>query len=360
MEQVYIVIPAFCPDRELCRRVEEIRLTVPSEIVIVDDGSGEEFIGIFRQLRESDGCTVLSHDKNRGKGAALKTAFQYIKEKEETGNKILCIDCDGQHLPEDGRKLLTRLGEHPEALILGGRDFSDRHIPWRSRVGNRVSSRLFKAFAGVGLEDTQTGFRAFGSRLLEMMLRVPGQRYEYEMRVLIACARKGIPILTETIDTIYIDDNEGSHFRPIRDSFRVTAAFFLEPGRFAASSIFCAVLDLGLFRILEGAPGDFAGIAAATILARCVSASVNFLLNRNWVFGIRGERKRGRSFLRYFILCSGIALASALLVSAVSGISGADPVLAKIPCDLVLFLISYMMQKKWVFPHRREDGGADE
>ena len=123
MEQVYIVIPAFCPDRELCRRVEEIRLTVPSEIVIVDDGSGEEFIGIFRQLRESDGCTVLSHDKNRGKGAALKTAFQYIKEKEETGNKILCIDCDGQHLPEDGRKLLTRLGEHPEALILGGGTF---------------------------------------------------------------------------------------------------------------------------------------------------------------------------------------------------------------------------------------------
>ena len=63
-----------------------------------------------------------------------------------------------------------------------------------------------------------------------MMLRVPGQRYEYEMRVLIACARKGIPILTETIDTIYIDDNEGSHFRPIRDSFRVTAAFFLSRG----------------------------------------------------------------------------------------------------------------------------------
>lgn len=377
MEEVYVVIPAFRPESEFCRRIEEIRLAIPSQIVVVDDGSGEEFREIFGRVEQAAGCTVIRHERNRGKGTALKTGFRYIKNQieqaavrspegnaddrtaGERGGRILCIDCDGQHLPADALRILERAEEHPEALVLGVRDFSGADIPWRSRLGNRVSSGLFEFFGQVRLEDTQTGLRAFGCRLLDLMICVPGRRYEYEMHALIACVREGVPILTETIDTLYIDDNSSSHFRPLRDSLRVTAVLLMEPGRFVLSSLFCACLDVGLFRLMEGMPGDFLGIAAATAAARCVSASLNFFLNRYWVFQPHLHRNRG-GILRYFSLGAGIAAASALSVSALSGIFEADPALVKIPCDLVLFFISYVIQKKWVFSHGTEDGGFYE
>lgn len=117
-------------------------------------------------------------------GAAIKTALAYIK-KEVWGNELIGImDCDGQHLPEDMMKLFQSAWKHTEALVLGVRAVG-REMPFRSRFGNQVTRAVYRIVSGVKVSDTQTGLRAFGVKLIDKLLLVKGERYEYEMNNLI-------------------------------------------------------------------------------------------------------------------------------------------------------------------------------
>ena len=106
MERTYIIIPALEPEPGLCGRIVKLRDKIPSKIVVVDDGSGETYRKTFDQIAGMDDCLVLRHEENKGKGQALKTGFRYVREAAGTESRILCMDCDGQHLPEDGARLL--------------------------------------------------------------------------------------------------------------------------------------------------------------------------------------------------------------------------------------------------------------
>ena len=266
-------------------------------------------------------------------------------------------------------------------LILGGRDFSGKNIPWKSRFGNRISSVIFWIFGGIYLSDTQTGFRAFDGSLLDMMLQVPGDRFESETRVLLACAQQGVPIVTEKIETVYVNSNAGTHFRPVKDSVRVIGALFQGPGRFVLTSMICALLDMSLFWIFENAlekiqilhgsaglfcagnEGQFWRIVAATVGARFLSAAANFGLNRNWVFRTKGNPGTAgwnREAFRYLCLCIGIMAASSLSVYVVSSFFHTEPAAAKLICDGTLFFFSYRIQKRWVFLNRRKEGGEHD
>lgn len=100
---------------------------------------------------------------------------------------------------------------------------------------------------GVSVSDTQTGMRAFSSKLLEFMVNIPGERYEYEMNVLVACAKEGISIIELPIQTIYHDKgNSCSHFRKVRDSIRIYGQLF----KFSFVSFSSFLLDCGLFVLL--------------------------------------------------------------------------------------------------------------
>ena len=342
--KTYIVIPALEPEPGLGRRVRELQEALPSQVIVVDDGSGAGYREIFEAAGRISGCTVLHHGANRGKGCALKTGFACIKGEEDQV-QVVCADCDGQHLPEDCARLAARSAECPGSLVLGVRDFSGDHVPWRSRFGNRISSWIMEKAAGIRLSDTQTGLRAFDGSLLDMMCGVPGNRFEYETDVLLACAERGIPVVSEPVETVYVDSNEGSHFRPVRDSFQVMAVFLRRPVKFILSSILCALLDLVLFAAAFRLTGS---VFTATGAARILSAAANYCINRTAVF--RGSRKNaGVSAVRYGALCIGIAVLSALSVSALSAALRIRPEAAKIFCDAVLFVISYQVQKRWVF-----------
>lgn len=370
----YIIIPTLEPDPGFDKRVAELRKKIPAQIVVVDDGSGSDYQEIFDRVGETGGCTVLHHGENMGKGRALKTGLAYVRQCIETETEaeerdaemkkpvavILCLDSDGQHSAENGATVLERARCCPGTLILGGRNFSESGVPWKSRLGNRVSSAVFQLISGRYLSDTQTGLRAFDDSLLDLMLEIPGERFEYETNVLLTCVSRGIPVRAEKIDTVYIDKNEGTHFHPVRDSAAVLGVLFREPLRFGLSSLLCALLDLFLFWLIEkriGVAGQqerFWHIAAATSGARILSASVNFTLNRYWVFG-RG--KGWISIRRYLLLCIGITAASAVSVAAVSALFRADPTAAKIFCDAVLFIVSWRLQRSRVFPGQRKAGG---
>ena len=124
MENIYIIIPALEPGPGLEKQVGELQVMIPSQIVVIDDGSGEDYRERFDRIAVREGCVVLRHTANRGKGQALKTGFRYVRENGGDRSMVLCTDCDGQHLPSDGVKLLKAAGRHPGALVLGTRDFN--------------------------------------------------------------------------------------------------------------------------------------------------------------------------------------------------------------------------------------------
>ncbi|MEV4639673.1 glycosyltransferase family 2 protein [Actinoplanes sp. NPDC049548] len=185
-------------------------------VVVVDDGTGEEAAPVLAAAAGL-GCTVLRHPVNRGKGIALKTGFRHIAERFP-GHDVVCADADGQHSVAD----VLRVAERTAATghtVLGVRDLE--RMPLRSRVGNTATRVLFRAATGRPVEDTQTGLRGYPAGLLGWLQSVPGERFEYEMNVLLYAARRGHPMEQVTIATRYLDDNTSSHFSPVADATRI-------------------------------------------------------------------------------------------------------------------------------------------
>lgn len=156
------------------------------------------------------------------------------------------MDADGQHLPEDMIKLLEAAEESAKTMVLGVRNVGQK-MPLRSRMGNKITRSIFQMVSGVRVSDTQTGLRAFGSELIPKLLKIEGERYEYEMNVLLTLAREKIRIEEVKIKTIYKDDdNSTSHFRTVIDSFRI----YKDILKFTLSSMSSFVIDYLLFGIL--------------------------------------------------------------------------------------------------------------
>jgi glycosyltransferase involved in cell wall biosynthesis len=225
-----VLLPAYQPGHHLPTLITELRRTAPGcQVVIVDDGSGPAAAQVLRQA-ENLGGTVLRHPRNQGKGRALKTGFGYAAERHP-GLDVVCADADGQHSVADIVRVADRVQETGHT-VLGVRRFAD-DVPLRSKVGNAVTQVLFRAATGRGVQDTQTGLRAYPGALLDWLRAVPGERFEYEMNVLLAAARAGHRIDEVVITTTYLDDNASSHFSPLSDSVRIYWPLL----RYAATSL---------------------------------------------------------------------------------------------------------------------------
>jgi glycosyltransferase involved in cell wall biosynthesis len=225
-----VLAPVYPPGDRLLTLVTELRDAAPGiQVVVVDDGSSPASAPTLDAAVDL-GCTVLRHGTNRGKGVALKTGFRHIA-RAHPGDHVVCADADGQHGVAD----ILRLAEHARAtgrMVLGVRGF-DGSVPLRSRVGNTATRLLFRAATSRAVQDTQTGLRAYPGGLLDWLQSVPGERFEYEMNVLLHAVRAGYPIDEITIATTYLDDNASSHFGSLADSARVYWPLL----RFAASSL---------------------------------------------------------------------------------------------------------------------------
>lgn len=225
-----ILLPVYQPGHRLPDLLRELSGAAPGYThLIVDDGSSPTSGEVLQQA-EDLGATVLRHERNRGKGIALKTGFRYAAE-QHPGSDVVCADADGQHSVTD----IVRVAEHVAAIghtVLGVRRFAD-DVPLRSKFGNTVTQALFRAATGRDVQDTQTGLRAYPATLLTWLQTVPGERFEYEMNVLLEAARAGHPIDELVITTTYLDDNASSHFSALSDSARIYWPLL----RYAASSL---------------------------------------------------------------------------------------------------------------------------
>ena len=260
--RILVLIPAYEPGERLLLLIDGLRERTDYGIVLVDDGSGGACAGIFEKAAEK-GCAVLKHEKNRGKGAALKTGFCWIQENRRGTEVIVTADCDGQHTVKDIVRVAESVRPGSRELVLGSRTFQGE-VPKKSRIGNMISRKMFALFTGVEVWDTQTGLRGFPSVLLPWLLSIPGDRFEYEQNMLFDCRRQGCEIREIPIETVYENENRGTHFHPIRDSLLVAMCFL----RFSAVSLFCAVPDFFLV-------GVFYNLTSNLLLAGVLLISVS-------------------------------------------------------------------------------------
>lgn len=345
--EIPIIIPAYEPDEKLLSLVEKLSATEVQHICIVDDGSGEKYQHIFEKVKANEKCFVLTHAVNLGKGRALKTAFNECLIRFPKGMGCVTADSDGQHSPEDIIACMKALADHPDDLILGCRDFTGDDVPKRSSFGNLCTIKVFQFLVGLKISDTQTGLRGISTAFMKQLLEVKGERFEFETNMLMETKEHNIPITEVSIHTIYIEENSSSHFNPIKDSLKIYMMF----GKFLFSSLSSSVVDLILFSILchllRNVECGIHYIMLSTIMARVFSAVYNFLINYRMVF--KSKANISGSAGKYFVLAVCQMSLSAFLVTGIYSLVGGLEILVKIPVDVFLFFISFMIQREVVY-----------
>lgn len=353
-----VVIPALNPDERMVDYVKALSAQGFARIIVINDGSSEEYDKFFDAANEVENCIVLRHVVNRGKGCALKTAMKHYLDNMHGYDGIITADADGQHTLEDAVNIANLMSSMDDALILGSRDFDAEGIPPRSRFGNRMTSVVFKMAHGSYLRDTQTGLRGIPHKLVPVFVETRGERYEYEMNMLIECSRRSIKMVEEPIQTVYIDDNSSSHFHVIRDSFKIYKVILGDLMMYILSGLISFLVDQGIFNLLDLVllPLIFSGVLQSTSLiwtytavgvARVFSSLLNYALNKRFAFH---QTEKSPSFLvKYVVLVVMAATVSGLLVWMITSLTPLPKAIVKPVIDLIFVLINYTLQRSWVF-----------
>ena len=341
MKRRFALIPAYKPNENLIYFVQSIEKR-GIEVVVVNDGSGEEYLPLFSQLEKNSRAKVIHFYINQGKGAALKQGLSYLNEIEDDF-AVITLDADGQHSLKDALYLLDKSMENEDSLILGSREQS-KDSPIRSRIGNYITKKVFYFSTGVNIEDTQTGMRAFHKSLIPKLLKIKGERYEYEMNMLLEFAKKDIKMREYTIETIYINDNEESHFDTIKDSVRIYSQII----KFCTSSILSFIIDFLVYTICFLFSGS---IVLSNAIARIISLHFNFYINKKFVFKNKKNDEKGitKEYISYLGLALFIFIMNTLILRGIVETLQINAYIAKILTEVILFTLSYLVQKNLVF-----------
>jgi glycosyltransferase involved in cell wall biosynthesis len=353
-----VILPVLNPDEKFTNFVQELVRSGFETIVVVNDGSSSDYDHFYDDAAKNPQVIVLKHEVNRGKGAALKTAFAYLADNRVDIDAAITCDGDGQHSVASMKDCLNAYEEHEGYVIIGGRDFDDKNIPSRSRFGNKVSSFVYKFACGIKLKDTQTGLRVIPARCFESFSALKGDRYEYETNMLIEIVNRQIPYLEIPIETIYIDDNASSHFNPFKDSMKIYGVILRYFIKFIISSIASWVVDIGVYAILEFALQNKMDLGTrvliCTIASRVVSSVFNYILNRKGVF--KSVDNVGSTAVKYYILAicqMGASYGLVYFFTHILHVKGVVELIVKCVVDLCLFIFSYNIQRRWVFKNKK-------
>lgn len=252
MYENIIIIPALNPPKSLISYVETLIEKGFAHILLIDDGSNDESQAIFQALAAKKEVVVLKHAVNLGKGRALKNAFNYVLStwKDSKIRGVITADSDGQHTVEDVIKIQNELAAQTvPQLILGTRDFDSETVPPKSRYGNKITREVFRLLYGATINDTQTGLRGIPKEYLFSYLDLSGERFEYETNMLIYAVNHGQHIKECPIQTVYMNQNAETHFRPVADSLKIYCLIFKVFGGYTVSSLSSSVIDLAMFQL---------------------------------------------------------------------------------------------------------------
>ena len=363
LSKISVVLPSLDPDEKLHAVIEGLLEYGFSHIILVNDGSKPENLHYFEEeaAAHPEVITLLHHAVNRGKGAALKMAFNWFLVHRPDGIGVVTVDGDNQHHPEDTRACALSMMETGH-ITLGCRDFNQADVPARSSFGNKTTSAIFKIFVGMTISDTQTGLRAIPREQLKKILAVEGDRFEYETNMLLAMKRLDIPFDEVKIRTVYIEENKSSHFHPIRDSWRIYKLILVHFFKYTLVSALSAVIDNALFAFLSGLfhmmLSGMALTVVSTVGARVVSSLFNFFMNKSVVF--QSGTSTGKAMLRYYMLAVPQMAAQVLLTQGMYILLGIPDsatgtrTLIYAVVMTALYIVSFMIQQRWVFAADKE------
>lgn len=275
ISKAVILIPCYNPNETIMQEfLQELKKHF-TNIVLVNDGCTSNYHNFIEKL--SLDFPIITHNVNLGKGRALKNGFNYILNNYPDAEIIITADCDGQHQVKDIEKCYKVALKNKDSLILGVRNFNQDNVPFKSKCGNIITRNILKHFVGPKISDTQTGLRALSFEMARNLIEVPGERYEYETNVLIATKdKKKIPIKEVTIDTVYINENETSHFNPIKDSWRIYK-FFIS---YILVTLTAYLLETIFFAMTFDWLESVVGIFIFLFMAKVISTSIIVILNK--------------------------------------------------------------------------------
>ena len=347
---VSAVIPCFRPDDRLEEVVRGLVGAGFSDIIIVNDGSPAECDRFFAFTELYPQVTLLQHFVNRGKGAALKTAFTYFLQyrgKDYSG--VVTVNADGYHTPRDVYRCARTMQQRRDQIVLCSRDYTN--MPRKLRRGNAVASFILRTGCGIRVSDTQSGLRAIPREYLVNFLRTRGNRFDYESNMLIDIAVYSLPFTEITAKA-----HPGSALHRI--AFRDILKVYYQIIKFSLSSLACWTFEYLLYDLLILLLAGSVSVRLIYYAARVVALSVNFCVNRRVVF--RARRNIRRTALRYVAIQLPIMLISAEAVNGLASLIPSSgkiaPMLVKIPVDTAMFILSYSLQREWVF---RDDKNGD-
>jgi glycosyltransferase involved in cell wall biosynthesis len=338
MPTTVFLIPSYQPSVFLCELLEELREVDRSPIVVVDDGSGPDYSELFQRANRVPDTVVLTNAVNLGKGAALKHGMNHVLVSRPDCIGVITADADGQHAASDILKVANELRARPGEVILGSRDFK-RDVPIRSKIGNVVSRYIYRLLIGLNLSDTQTGLRGIPRRLTELSLGIRSNRYEFETEQIIAAKTAGFQFREVPIRTVYIDDNSGSHFNPVLDSFRIYFVLL----RYALSSIATALTDFLVFYILTA---NGLVVLSANMYARAFALWIQFVLLKKYVFKSRAGVSIFVAYVAY-VFFSGYV--SAVMQGQFTAHFMNSSLLAKAVVESVIWIFNFMFLRDIIF-----------
>ena len=240
-KDTYILIPAYKPDHLMIELLINLKKE-DFDIVVINDGSGEKYNHVFKEAKKY--AVIVNQNPNRGKGAALRLGFSYINLHPEKHNYVITCDADGQHAIKDIIKINDKLHE-TDHVVLGSRKF-DKSVPKRSRNGNFMSRLCRTYLTKEYIQDDQCGLRGFPIKDIFNITTLPGDHYEYEMNVICNLQIKRLQFEEVQIETIYLDDNKSSHFKPSLDTFRIQRTIWTH----ALPPLVCSLLSIAMMSTL--------------------------------------------------------------------------------------------------------------
>lgn len=184
------------------------------DIIVVDDGSEDS----THTLAQEAGAFVIRHNRNLGKGMALRTGFSH--SLQNGFEAVITLDADGQHLPSEIANFLSELNSNPGDIIIGTRFWKKTPIPMYRYIPNRIGIYLISKAAGCRIDDTQSGFRLYKREVLKSV-RLETEGFETETEILIKAGKMGFSICSLPVSAVYQDDYK-THFRPVRDFYRIS------------------------------------------------------------------------------------------------------------------------------------------
>jgi len=216
LDHIWCAIPVYNDKDTVAAVAEECRSLIP-QVVVVDDGSTDTDV---EGLLSGSDITVLRHEKNRGKGAAILTALRHVRA--QGGRFMITIDADGQHQPRDLEKFIPLLQQDDTAIVIGCRELTQANVPPKSRIGSQIGNFWLRIETGVSIDDCQSGFRAYPVEYVSR-LKLSGSHFDFETEVLAKAVWAGLKLRSVAVDVWYPEPRlRVSRFKPFVDNLRIS------------------------------------------------------------------------------------------------------------------------------------------